>query len=370
MQKDFHFYVVYYLCLCSGLDPDYAYKIAYSSQYVDDSTESRKIYLFDKKGEEIGFIDPVRTAHNGLESFWQEVWEKIYYPFHFVPGNEGERIEEKYITTDGIKNTLAKELLNLALETQNPYRIGIALHAYADTFSHQNFSGRWSEVNSVQKLLVYSNFSKKMIFNFKLWLLKILRGPIPAIGHVEAYKVPDVPYYNWVYFNYRNECIPASNENRYLEFVENVYRDYLCKLSLQIGGEEPEEFNNFKNKILIGINVEGRLKKRCKYWKNLISEKLGLPKFPKEYEYHRHKWRKEAFLGRVNWDRKKRLDRRVIKMMPKDNFPQSNWVNFHRFALAHRKEALKILLDKGLTSKNIYEQVSKKITGIYKGEEL
>jgi hypothetical protein len=358
------------LCLCAGLDLDFSFKIAYSSQYVDDSTESKKIYLYDKKGKEIGFIDPIRTAHNGLESFWQEVWEKVYYPFHFIPGNEGEGEEEKYITTAGCKNVIANELLNLAIKTENPYRIGIALHAYADTFSHQNFSGRWSEVNSVKKLFVYSNLSKKLVFNLKLLLLKILRKPIPAIGHVEAYKVPDISYYNWVYFNYRNKYIPASNETRYMNFTEDVYKNYLCKLSLRAGENEPEEFDNLRDKILRGINVEGSLKKRCKYWKKLIMTKLGYSKYPKEYDYHRYKWRKEAFFGRVSWDREKRLDRRIIKMIPRDNFPESNWVNFHRSALAHRKEALKILFNKGLSSKNIYEQVLHKIVGIYKGENL
>ena len=35
MQEDFHYYAVYYLSLCAGIEPDIAYKIAYSSQYVD-----------------------------------------------------------------------------------------------------------------------------------------------------------------------------------------------------------------------------------------------------------------------------------------------------------------------------------------------
>ncbi len=370
MQKDFHYYVIYYLCLCAGLEPDIAYKIAYSSQYVDDSTESRKIFLYDEEGKEVGFIDPVRTAHNGLESFWKGVWEKIYYPFHFVPGNKGEKREEKYITISGVNNTSAYKFLSLALESKNPYRIGIALHAYADTFSHQNFSGRWSEVNSVQKLMVYSNFTKKLVLNFKLWIFKILRGPIPTIGHVEAYKVPDIPYYNWVYFNYKNEYIPGANEDRYLSFAQNVYNDFLCKLSSKIGNGKAEEFINIKNDILLGINREGSLRKRCKYWKKLISKKLGIKKFPKHYKYDKHTWRKEALGGKVNWDKRKRLDQREIYMVAKSKFLESHWVNFHRAALGHRIEALKILTEKELTSKDTYEQVARKIVGDYKGKVL
>jgi len=162
VQKDFHYHAIFYLSLCAGIEPDTAYKIAYSSQYVDDSTESNKMLLLDKNGKEIGFIDPVRMAHNGLESFWKDVWEKIYYPFHFIPGNKGGNKEEKYITMRGVDNDIAKEYLKKAWKTENPYRIGIALHSYADTFSHQNFSGRWSEINSVEKMRVYySNLRRK-----------------------------------------------------------------------------------------------------------------------------------------------------------------------------------------------------------------
>ena len=41
-KKNFHYYGVFYLPLCAGIEPVTAYKIAYSSQYVDDSTESKK----------------------------------------------------------------------------------------------------------------------------------------------------------------------------------------------------------------------------------------------------------------------------------------------------------------------------------------
>jgi hypothetical protein len=361
--------------VCAGLDPKTAYKIAYSSQYVDDSTESDEILLCNKKGEKIGFIDPVRTAHNGLESFWKEVWDKIYYPFHFVPGNKGENAEEnkeeKYITTPADENAFADELLELALKSENPYRIGIALHPYADTFSHQKFSGRWSEVNSVKKIFVYSNFTKKIVSNIKLWLfLKVLKGPIPTIGHAEAWKVPDVPFYNWIYFNYKNKYSAVPNEFRYLSFVENVYKKLLSKLSPKIGTEKPLEFNEMKKEVLIGINKEGGLRKRCRYWKDLISKKMGLKKFPKEYEYNKYKWRKEALKGKVKWDKRKRFDKKEIRFIPKSEFLESNWLNFHRSALGHRIETLRILSENNLVEKRVFEEVSKKIVGKLNGIEI
>ena len=370
MQKDFHYYGVFYLSLCAGIEPATAYKIAYSSQYVDDSTESKKISLIEKKGRELGFVDPVRTAHNGLESFWKEVWEKIYYPFHFVPGNKGKEHEGRYITVRGEDNDVAKEYLDKALKTEDSCRIGIALHAYADTFSHQNFSGRWSEVNSVDKMLVYySNLRRKKIkIDLKLWLLaKLLKEATPAIGHAEAYMVPDHAYYHWVYFNNRNEYVPAANEERFLSFAESVYNDFLCKASSKIRKGDPEQFDSIRSKILLGINREGSLKKRCKYWKKLIKEKLGSRKL---LEYDKYKWRKEALGRKVKWDKRKRLDQREIFLIPKKQFLESNWLNFHRAALGHRIEALGILTKKNLVSKKTYNQVVKREIVVLDGKKL
>jgi hypothetical protein len=370
MQKDFHYFVVYYLSLCAGIEPDTAYKIAYSSQYVDDSTESRKMSLFNKKGDKIGYVDPVRTAHNGLESFWEDVWQKIYYPFHFVPGNEGEDLEEKYITRGGDENKVAREYLDRAIKTDNPYRIGIALHAYADTFSHKNFSGRWSEVNNVKNMNVYySNLRrKKLKNNILLWFYtRFLRKPIPAIGHSEALKVPDKPFYFYEYFNHKNKKVPIANEERYLGFAESVYEDFLSRVPSGDHSTEQEQFENIKNKILFGIYKEGSLRKRSKHWKKLIKEKLNNKKIPK---YNKYIWRKEAFGRKVRWDKRKRSDEREISMIPKSKLLKSNWMNFHKAALEHRIEALRILNKAKLVPKKTLDQVEQKLIADIGGEKI
>lgn len=371
MRKDFHYYALYYMSLCAGVEPDTAYKIAYSSQYVDDSTESKKIWLLDK--EKKGFIDPVRTAHNGLESFWRDVWEKIYFPFHFVPGHKKEdedeqRVDEKCITKEGKDNEIAKEYLDKALKTENPHRIGIALHPYADTYSHQNFSGRWSGVNDVNKMHVYVSTlrRKKMKLNLMLILSKIFKKPIPEIGHAEAVKVPDISNYSWVYFNYKNECVPASNEERFLSYAENVYNDFLYPFGKKWRRKE-KPFDSIKDKIEEGIYSEGRLKKKCKYWIDLISEELKPRKIRK---YDKHEWRKQALKGKLKWDKKKHRDKKELSMIPKEKFIESDWLNFHRAALGHRIEALRILLAHDLIKKRTLDEVEKKIVCEWDGKEF
>ena len=381
MQKDFHYYALYYLSLCAGIEPDTAYKIAYSSQYVDDSTESDKIWLLDKRGKK-GFIDPVRTAHNGLESFWKDVWEKIYYPFHFVPGHKkgskDEQIkdekyidkEEKYITKEGKSNQIATEYLKKALKTKDPYRIGIALHPYADTYSHQNFSGRWSGVNNVEKMHVYvSNLRrKKLKLKLILSFYNLFRRPIPEIGHAEAVMVPDISNYSWVYFNYKNEYVPAANEERFLSYAENVYENILCKIGKKWRTEKEEiPFDTIKDKIEQGIYLDGRLKKKCRYWTGLISKKLNSKKIRK---YDKYEWRKQALKGKIKWDKRKHLDQKRIAMAPKEDFLESHWLKFHRAALGHRIEALGILLDHELIPKKTYDEVKKKIVAEWDGKKI
>jgi len=370
MQKDFHYYALYYLSLCAGIEPDAAYKIAYSSQYVDNSTEFEKILLLDKKGKE-GFIDPVRTAHNRLESFWKDVWEKIYYPFHFVPGHKKENqteksIDEKYITKEGKSNEIATEYLKRAIETKNPYRIGIALHPYADTYSHQNFSGRWSGVNDVEKMQVYVGNLRRNKMKLNLWLFfaKIIRKPIPEIGHGEALMTPDITNYTWVYFNYKNEYVPAANDERFMSYAENVYNDFLPTIPSELRKNNPEEFENIKKKIWLGIK---RNKRKCKYWKKLISEKLGTKKIRK---YNKLEWRKEALKGKIRWDKRKHLSQKKFAFVPKDKFIESNWLNFHRAALGHRQVALKILSDRKLIPTKTFDQVVNKIVCEWDGKEL
>lgn len=72
MQKDFHYYGIYALARCAGFNRDDAHVIAYSSQYVDDSTESEPINVGD-------FVfDTVRTAHLGLKSYGWDVFFKSW----------------------------------------------------------------------------------------------------------------------------------------------------------------------------------------------------------------------------------------------------------------------------------------------------
>lgn len=61
MELDYHYYAVYQLAKLAGFNLVNAKKIAYASQYVDDSTESDPVEPFSDQ-----HFDTARTAHYGL----------------------------------------------------------------------------------------------------------------------------------------------------------------------------------------------------------------------------------------------------------------------------------------------------------------
>ena len=188
MQVDIHFYAIYALSRAAAFSPAEAHIIASSSQYTDDSIYEIYPGLEPWK--------PVRTAHIGLETWSSSLQREVFMPFHFIPGGEG-RGEERWITRAG--SSLAETVLKAAIDTRGNslylFRLGIALHAYADTFSHQNFTGSHSRFNTVRDLHA-RNESKYWEMAQKRWHF----GPqspyklLPKIGHGEAGKHPDIPY--------------------------------------------------------------------------------------------------------------------------------------------------------------------------------
>jgi len=48
------------------------------------------------------------------------------------------------------ESKIIKSIVEEAVNSADPIKLGITLHAYADTFSHQGFSGIVSKVNDVE----------------------------------------------------------------------------------------------------------------------------------------------------------------------------------------------------------------------------
>lgn len=201
MNIEFHYYALQYIARRAGFSEEDASVIAISSQMVDECVASWKIE---------GGRDPSRSAISQNYIFWDEaVARDIYRPFHFIPGDAAlagsRRLDGRpgrFVVTEG--SVLARAILEAALKTHDLFRIGIALHSYADTWAHQNFSGDSEPQNAFDPA-----------------------SPIPPVGHLHALKNPDIPHLFWRDPRLKEESAEISNAARFVRAASMIYR-FLC----------------------------------------------------------------------------------------------------------------------------------------------
>jgi hypothetical protein len=198
MNAEFHYYGICFLCLRAGLPEPRAVDIAFASQYVDNAILA---YEIDDGGRSF----TTEVTQNYL--FWDEATLRdIYLPFHFVPGELSRASSERAdgaasrwaVTPD---SPLAKELLVAALRTGDDFRIGIALHAYADTWAHQHFSGRTESGNALDP-----------------------SSPLPPAGHLQALRSPDDASGRWVDPRLAAGLSRVDNAERFRAAARKIYR--------------------------------------------------------------------------------------------------------------------------------------------------
>jgi len=160
MQKDIHFYLTYAVARQIGIAPQVADRIAWADQYTDELTESD--------------IHGIQTQ-SAILGNWEDpqIQMSVLVPFHFVPGDDPAHL---WKTTED--STQAKALVDAALSSSDTFRLGISLHAYQDTFSHQSFSGWREELNSCYP-----------------WYSPV--STLPNVGHAEMRATPDIVSTVW-----------------------------------------------------------------------------------------------------------------------------------------------------------------------------
>ena len=162
MKKDAHYYALLAMARSVGIEKETAHKIAYSSQFVDDA-KINKITLADDNPKAIlsgikkDFDDSEKiinaaTCHDYfiVNTFNYGAMINNTTAFHFVPGCDGKSFVKKMRCKK--ESPIIMDILKAALKEGDPIKLGITLHAYADTFSHQGFSGILSKVNDVEEL--------------------------------------------------------------------------------------------------------------------------------------------------------------------------------------------------------------------------
>jgi hypothetical protein len=174
--------MTYLIATRAGFSPVKAETIAYASQYIDDND---LIYNISNKGKQSynNYISQTKNITKPKHKLF-----RIYPIFHFIPGDpladSARRSDGKLHllnTTADSKN--ASRILKTALQTDNLYKIGLAVHSFADSFAHQNFVGYYDEFNIVKSL-------QKKVNSF-------FDRSVYAVGHAAANIRPDIPNLVW-----------------------------------------------------------------------------------------------------------------------------------------------------------------------------
>lgn len=335
MKIELHFYGIAVLARAGGFTEEEALTIAHASQYVDDSTECEPIQVGDL------IFEPVRTAHYGLEAYDWSVQKRIYIPFHFLPARPIRKPTDTFITEPG--STFAHMLWDTACKETDAasrlIRMGIALHTFADTWSHKWFSGRLNAENDVESIRVFHEDGWK-----RLKLENIVLDLMPQVGHTEAGSYPDQPFLRWKYR--RNGTIRLAERNNCREFLQACRR--IHGLLASADKHAPAEIIPWE---ALSSRIHGLLsdashdsEKRCLRWRKRFAALFT----NRSFEYDKLSWREEA-LKPVNrqavaWDDFSQTDLGRLKFDYHEGFYQTDWVRFHRAALKQRHFVLENLL--------------------------
>lgn len=326
MQSDMHYYGTYCMARAAGLKRSAAQKIAYASQFVDDS----KAQEVDDHTDGSKLI-AIPTAHHmaDLKNIDLEDQRYIWVPFHFMPGGKGKTFTEKLVCRKDSK--LAQEMVahNIA-QVDKPYifeLLGLTAHVYADTFAHYGFSGVSSRRNRVDGATIkienpsaiidqvlgetLSKFFQK--YGLQGGLLENIRTVISgvgetasgALGHGAVSVYPDQPYLKWSYnYEYGTMTTPKdsirNNPKTFLEGAEALHKMFHTYFLNSFDKNDARdynvgvEFSEIKDTVKEIFATETDKDGRAELWKKaakkglLYNKKESIPVYDSEkYEQQR-----------------------------------------------------------------------------------
>lgn len=321
MDITFHYYTVFFLCLRAGFDHSDSQTIAVSSQLVDNN-----ILVYNIKTKE-GVYETQPTQNYGFRDPWYT--RNVFLPFHFFPGDKSLAASKR---TDGsppprvctANSGKLKVLLIESLKSGNLYRIGIALHTFADSYAHQNFSGIEDEANAV--------------------------GPVslvPPVGHAQVLQEPD--QYSTVWTDPRLKDPRINNKDRFLAAAGKIYR-YLCiNTNKSFDDEalvldelttifEDSPFEKKRQEVILDFQIFADIPK---YENAFWLKKACSIDVPMEDEtlfkgYNKLLWLRDEFIYKNKINSRKTRE-------AKPGYFDSDFYNWHEASKTHRTRALSLI---------------------------
>ncbi len=364
MQSDMHYYGTYAMARAAGLRAEISRDIATASQFIDDNTNENGISFRDGAR-----VDIQETSHGYKTVVFERALDnpdkvarqqrRIWVPFHFLPGNEGDSYTERLVCRKD--SEIAHEVIDHHLSLANsPFAVelmGVTAHVYADTFSHYGFSGVSSRRNKVDcgsfefhnldlKIKDYMtdrahHFFKKygeyggLIPNIKSWIAEDLSG---ALGHGAVATYPDLPYLQWS-FRYEE---PEREEDRDNQKNYTLACKALYGIFKRFGEVRPEfsdgggsEFADIEDKIKAILSVQEERQGRSNAWK-AAAQRGDLFAAPETItEYDANIWKGDLRNLHDSVDSKAALEKPIFR--------------FYQAAAIHRNYVLRELMpDHGL----------------------
>ncbi len=356
MQIDMHYYGTYAIARAAGIPPNDAHVIAYSAQFVDDSTEKDSF-----THEDGGLLYGISTAHHNIKAgasqfVESEVQRRVWVPFHFLPGGDGDSFFEKLLCVRDSK--IAQEMIKnhicqaTAEKSFGMELIGIACHVYMDTFSHYGFSGISTEFNKIkndsielidikdEKMRHYvegkaKNFFAK--FGSEVFGSSFLESISGALGHGAVATYPDRPYLHWTVAFEKDRPANDNGSNRdnpatFLEGCKKLHGHLSEFTKLKFSESDIVPFENLSEVVDEILRFEGKKQQRIDKWLDAIERNLL---------FTREKSEPLPNYDAEDWEREKE---ELHKFTSSDKVIELNIYKFHQAACYHRYYVLKDLL--------------------------
>lgn len=197
-------------------------------------------------------------------------------------------------------------------------------------------------MNDVRNLKVKGETEGSIKSLFEKLKKSILEYAAPQLGHAQAGTIPDEPYRNWEYEDYKGRYFQVSNQERALDAAQNCYTVLLrfLKRFPQFSRIPPLPWQNIIEKVSGLFSDKADLESRAKAWQRVISNgSFGFEPEGKDIglSYDDREWFKVAVKVVETEGKPDRYEK-------KPGFENSNWKYFHDAAAFHRFNVLHEIL--------------------------
>jgi len=315
MQTDMHFYGTYALARAAGLTRRAAGTIANCSEYVDDAVLDRDIQFADGRA-----ILPEMTAHRMIDyrNASADDQRRVWLPFHFLPGGEGEGFAAKLVCRKNSRVAKAMARRNLDVAVSAPYGLhlmGITAHVYGDTFAHYGFIGASHPLNGIDAASIALTVRDRDILDYVTGKAEAMRNRILAaalslvfpLGHGAAATYPDRPYLTWQYRRLADGVlVRRDNPRDFLQgcqVLHGLFTRFAAGAPRHGDPDAARSWARLRPVIRRILAVEGNKARRIKAWKGAMENGALFGRAERPPRYRGTAWSEALHDWRRNPDR-------------------------------------------------------------------